>query len=424
MIAYFDIFSGISGDMTLGAFIDLGVPVTWIEKKLSTILTGFKLTADIVDKNHIKATDVVVEIIEKGELSRNYKDIKALIENSSLSEKVKKQSLTAFEKIAQAESNIHNKDIEVIHFHEIGGVDSIVDIIGSFLCIEYLGIQKVYASTVTLGSGTVNCSHGTIPVPVPATMAILKNIPVKQSDATTEIVTPTGAAIIATLATSFGAMPAMTIEKTGYGSGKRDTGSSLPNLLRIVLGDPLSDPLGDQVKPEKKLQNSIQRENIYVVKTNIDDMSPEITGFLMELLFDNKALDVCYIPIQMKKHRPGLQIEILCKKKDLDNIVNIILTETTSTGVRYHECARSFLLRQKAFVKTRFGKLQVKKIINPDNSIRFVPEYDVAKKTAKQNKIALKDVYNHILSDANPVDSNHLKQEVGHEVKPLPLDRD
>ena len=419
MIAYFDIFSGISGDMTLGAFIDLGVPVSWIQKKLSNILTGFKLTADIVEKNHIKATDIVVEIIGKDELSRNYKDIKALIEKSSLPEKVKKQSLTAFEKIAQAESNIHNKDIETIHFHEIGGVDSIVDIIGSFLCIEYLGIQKIYASTVPLGSGTVNCSHGNIPVPVPATMAILKDIPVRPTDATTEIVTPTGAAIITTLATSFGAMPAMTIGKTGYGSGKRDTGSSLPNLLRIVLGDPLRD----QLRPEKKLQNSIQKENIYVIKTNIDDMNPEISGFLMELLFDNNALDVCYIPLQMKKNRPGMQIEILCKKVDLDNIINIVLTETTSTGVRYHKCERSFLLRQKVFVKTRFGETEVKKIVNPDNSVRFVPEYDVAKKIAKQNKIVLKDVYNHILTDANPVESSHLKQGFGHEVDPLPLDR-
>ncbi|MDM8536504.1 nickel pincer cofactor biosynthesis protein LarC [Desulfobacterales bacterium HSG17] len=423
MIAYFDIFSGISGDMTLGAFIDLGVPVSWIEKKLSNVLTGFKLTADIVEKNHIKATDIVVEIIGNDELSRNYKDIKALIEKSSLPEKVKKQSLTAFEKIAQAESTIHNKDIETIHFHEIGGVDSIVDIIGSFLCIEYLGIQKVYASVIPLGSGTVNCSHGNIPVPVPATMDILKNIPVKSSDATTEIVTPTGAAIITTLATSFGPMPAMKIGKTGYGSGKRDTGSILPNLLRIVLGDPLKAPLKNPAKPEKKLQNSIQKENIYVVKTNIDDMNPEISGFLMELLFDNNALDVCYIPVQMKKQRPGLQIEILCKKEKLDNIINIVLTETTSTGVRYHECERSFLLREKAFIQTRFGKTEVKKIINPDNSVRFVPEYDVAKKIAKQNKIVLKDVYNHILTDANPVESSHFKQGAGHEVDPLPLDR-
>jgi pyridinium-3,5-bisthiocarboxylic acid mononucleotide nickel chelatase len=396
MIAYFDIFSGISGDMTLGAFIDLGVPVEWIENQLLKTLKDFKLTATIVQKNHLKAINLVVDIVEQNKLSRNYKDIKALIKNSTLSEKVKQNSLTAFKKIAEVESNIHNKDIESIHFHEIGGIDSIVDIIGSFLCIEYLKINKVYSSAIPLGSGFVNCSHGKIPVPVPATIAILKDIPVKPSGATTEIVTPTGAAIITTLTSSFGAMPEMIIKKSGYGAGKRDTGSTLPNLLRIVLGEPVINQNANQ---------NIQKENIYILKTNIDDMNPEISGFLMEELFKNSALDVCFLPIQMKKNRPGQQIEVISKKENLDNIINIILTETTSIGVRYHECERAFLVRQKTFIETRFGKTQVKKIINPDNSIRFIPEYDVAKKIAKQKQIALKDVYNQIISDCILFDS-------------------
>ena len=396
MIAYFDIFSGISGDMTLGAFIDLGVPVEWVEQKLSTVLSGFKIKSTVVEKNHLKATDITVNIVEQHEISRNYKDIKALIKKSSLPEKVKEHSLSAFKKIALAESHIHNKDIETIHFHEIGGIDSIVDIIGSFLCVEYLGIKKVFASVVPLGSGSINCSHGQIPVPVPATLGILKNIPVKPSDAKTEIVTPTGAAIISTLTSSFGTMPEMTIKKTGYGAGKKDTGSSLPNLLRIVLGDPAIN--------QKKKNITVQEETVYVVKTNIDDMSPEISGFVMEVLFDNKALDVCYIPVQMKKNRPGMQIEVICKKEDLDNIINTILTETTSIGVRYHECKRDSLVRQNTIVETRFGKLQVKKIVGLDCSVRFIPEYEVAKEVAIKKQIPLKDVYNQILSDANPLD--------------------
>ena len=396
MIAYFDIFSGISGDMTLGAFIDLGVPVEWVEEKLSTLLNGFKIETTIVKKNHIKATDITVNIVEQHELSRNYKDIKILIEKSTLPETVKKHSLTAFKKIALAESHIHDQDIETIHFHEIGGIDSIVDIAGSFLCVDYLKIKKIFASHISLGSGLIDCSHGKIPVPVPATLAILKNTPVKPSDATTEIVTPTGAAIISTLASSFGSMPAMTIKKTGYGSGKKDTGSSLPNLLRIVLGEPATN------NTEKSI--SIQKETIYVVNTNIDDMSPEISGFLMEVLFDNKALDVCYIPVQMKKNRPGIQIEVICKKEDLDNIINTILTETTSIGVRYHECKRDSLVRQNTIAETRFGKLQVKKIVGLDNSVRFIPEYEVAKEVAKKKQIPLKDIYNQILSDANTLD--------------------
>ncbi len=396
MIAYFDIFSGISGDMTLGAFIDLGVPADWVEQELSGVLSGFKIESTVVEKNHLKATDITVNIVEQHEISRNYKDIKALIKKSSLPEKVKKHSLSAFKKIALAESYIHDKDIETIHFHEIGGIDSIVDIIGSFLCVEYLGIKKVFASAIPLGSGSTYCSHGQIPVPVPATLEILKDIPVKPSDATTEIVTPTGAAIISTLASSFGTMPEMIIKKTGYGSGKKDTGSSLPNLLRIVLGEPAIN--------QKKKNITVQAETVYVVKTNIDDMSPEISGFLMEVLFDNKALDVCFIPVQMKKNRPGMQIEVICKKEDLDNIINTILTETTSIGVRYHECKRDSLIRQNTIAETRFGKLQVKKIVGLDNSVRFIPEYEVAKEVAKKKQIPLKDVYNQILSDANPLD--------------------
>ncbi len=393
MIAYVDMFSGISGDMTLGALIDLGVPVDWLKEKLTGVLEGFQLKTGIVYKHHLKATDIVVNVLDGGKSSRNYKDIKALIKKSSLSERVKKNSLLAFEKIALAESAIHGKDIETIHFHEIGGIDSIVDIIGSFLCVEYLGIKKVYASPVALGSGSVTCSHGKIPVPVPATIAILKDIPVKPSDAVTEIVTPTGAAIITTLASSFGKLPEMVIQKVGYGSGKRDTGSSLPNLLRIILGEESAD--------QGKKETAVQKQAIHVVKTNVDDMSPEISGFLMETLFENKALDVCYVPVQMKKNRPGIQIEVICFKEDLDNIIHIILSQTTSIGVRYHECERFFLLRDKVFVKTAFGKLQVKKITNPDKTVRFVPEFDVAKKIAIERKIPLKDVYAQILSDAN-----------------------
>jgi len=191
-------------------------------------------------------------------------------------------------------------------------------------------------------------------------------------------------------------MPEMSIQKIGYGSGKRDTGSSLPNLLRIVAGE-------DAVS-QKESENVLQKEMIHIVKTNVDDMSPEILGFLMEDLFENNALDVCYIPVFMKKNRPGTQIEVMCRKKELEKITHILLTQTSSIGVRYHECERSFLSREKAFVETRFGKLQVKKIFGPDQKNRFVPEYDAAKKVAKENNIALKDVYNQILSDANPLD--------------------
>lgn len=394
MIAYVDMISGISGDMMMGALIDLGVPIDWLQEKLGHVLNGFQLKTRVVYKHHLKATDLIVEVIENTRSSRNYNDIRTLIENASLPEKVKENSLSTFRKIALAEAHIHGKDIDTIHFHEIGGIDSIVDIVGSFLCVEYLGIETVYASSVPLGSGFVTCAHGKIPVPVPATVAILKEVPVRSSDAVTEIVTPTGAAIISTLAASFGQVPEMIIKQVGYGSGKRETGSSLPNLLRIILGEPLA----------KEKQTGIQSEHIYIAKTNIDDATPEFLGFLMETLFENQALDVCYIPVQMKKNRPGIQLEVICRKPDLEHIVRIILSQTTSIGVRHYKSKRSFLLREKAVVETAFGKLQVKKIINPDHSIRFVPEYDVAVTVAKERKIPLKDVYTQILSDANLLD--------------------
>ncbi len=403
MIAYFDMLSGISGDMTLGALIDLGVPVDWIEEKLSAVLNGFSLTTSRVYRHHLGATDLVVNIKEQDRSSRNYSEIKTLIQNSPLSEKVKKNSLSAFKKIAQAESAIHGKDIETIHFHEVGGVDSIVDIIGSFLCVEYLGIKKVYASSIPLGSGCVSCAHGQIPVPVPATIAILKGLPVRPSDARTEIVTPTGAAIVTTLSDSFGSLPEMVMKQVGYGAGKRETGSDLPNLLRIILGEENKDHL--------KIGAPAQRDRIQVLKTNVDDMSPEGLGFLMETLFEHNAVDVCYIPVQMKKNRPGIQIEVMCHKKDLEAVVRVIFEQTTSIGVRYHECERSVLIREKTVVQTIFGKVPVKKVTHLDNTVRFVPEYDGVRKVAREKQMPFKDVYHQILCDANSPGSNVLIQE-------------
>ncbi|MEE4363931.1 MAG: LarC family nickel insertion protein, partial [Desulfotignum sp.] len=237
MILYLDMVSGISGDMCLGALVDLGVDPAWLEAQLSPLFAGFSLTAAPVFRSHLRAVDLTVAVTDT-ETSRSYADIKALIQGSSLSPYVKKNSLAAFEKIARAEAAIHGHDVENVHFHEIGGIDSLVDILGTFLCMEKLGITAVHASAVPLGSGYVACAHGRIPVPVPATLAILEGIPVIGSDARTEIVTPTGAALAVTLAVRFGPVPPMQIVKTGYGAGKRDTGASVPNLLRMVLGRP------------------------------------------------------------------------------------------------------------------------------------------------------------------------------------------
>ena len=391
MIAYVDMFSGISGDMMLGALVDLGVPVDWLTEKLSPVLTGFQLKTDTVFRHHLKAVNLTVETQEGRGISRNYTDIRTLIEKADLPEKVKANCLLAFQKIARAESGIHGHDMDTIHFHEIGGIDSLVDIVGTFLAVDYLGIDGVYASAVPLGSGVVQCAHGVLPVPVPAVLSILKDTPVKASDARTEIVTPTGAALITTLAGSFGPMPEMKIQKTGYGAGKRETGSALPNLLRIILGE----------RTEAAETSGIQKETIQVIKTNIDDMSPEISGYLMDILLENQALDVCFTPVQMKKNRPGVQVEVLCRKEHLDTLIRLILTETSSIGVRVKEWDRFFLLREPAEIRTSLGILQAKKITGPDHRVRFVPEYEALKKAARENRLPLQEVYNRVLVDIN-----------------------
>jgi uncharacterized protein (TIGR00299 family) protein len=399
MILYADMFSGISGDMVLGALIDLGVPADWLESELLKIAHGFRLDARIVYRRHLKAINLFVNVDEKNLVSRDYSQIRELIQNCDISENVKYHSLAAFEKIALAESRIHGMDLEKLHFHEIGGIDSIVDIVGTFLAMEYLGIEEIYGSCIALGSGTVTCAHGTIPVPVPAVVKILKDVPVKSSDAETEIVTPTGAALITEMACRFGPMPEMIIKKTGYGAGKRNTGSKLPNLLRLIMGEKI--PATDSADSPGHGQSAVNREVIHVMETSIDDMNPEFFGFLMHLLFENNALDVCYIPVQMKKNRPGTRVEVLCRKPDLDNLVSLILTQTSATGVRHYECERFFLLRQSVCVETSLGRVQAKQIINPDNTMRLVPEYESVKQIGEKYGMPLKDVYARVLYEAN-----------------------
>ncbi len=480
MIAWFDIFSGISGDMTLGAFIDLGVPVDWLRKSLgllsfsseqyehgqSSASSPYIVRCENVMRNGIKAVNFFVDAAgsetgsckqeksykgnhstDKGFHTRNYRDIKKLILKSQLSPKVKSLSLSAFEKIAAAESQIHGLDIDNVHFHEVGAIDSIVDIVGSFLCVEFLGITEVYASEIPLGKGFVKCSHGTLPVPAPAVLEILKGVPVKYSGVGMELVTPTGAAIIKTLALGFGQMPNMVIDKTGYGAGKNLVDSDIPNLLRVVTGtgsDKKRRTFFDYAhhlkvvtgikKPEKTILSNdkgnvatentsayihrvadtdtdetghgsaccksvIGVEEIFVVETSVDDMNPEFFGYLMDRLFDVGALDVCYIPVHMKKNRPGTRLEAICRGDKLEEIIDLIFNETTTTGVRYTGTARAFLERKNIFINTSFGKIQVKKITRIDGREKIVPEYEVCRNIAVEKRIPLRDVYTQVCLD-------------------------
>ena len=387
MLAYFDCFCGISGDMTLGAFIDIGVPLSWLKDSLEKLpLKDFDISVESIFRSGIKAQSV--NVLTKDNLkSRHYSEIKDLVQNSSLSQKVKQKSLEIFERLATAESEIHGQPKEKVHFHETGGIDAIVDIAGTALCLEYLSIEKVIASRIPLGTGFVSCQHGTLPVPAPATISILKGVPVYGTKIPHELVTPTGAAIITSLADSFENIPDMIVKKTGYGAGKRDL-KTIPNLLRIIIGTPANH------------MSDYQQDRISIVETCIDDMNPEFFGFLMERLFEEGAIDVYLIPVFMKKNRPGTMMQVLCMENRKKSIINRILSETTSLGVRYYDVQRAKLVRKQINVKTTYGIIKAKEIQQSNGSFRIVPEYEVCKKIALEKNIPLRIVYDTIAKEA------------------------
>ena len=387
MDAYFDCFSGISGDMTLGALVDLGVSPGWLQDELTRLpLKGFQLAVTPVVRSGISANLVKVEVHDSKK-SRDFKEIKSLIETCPLSETVKSNSLNIFEKLARAEAGIHGCSPEEVHFHELGGIDAIVDIVGTALCLEKLGINKITASKLPLGSGFVDCQHGKLPIPAPATIEILKDVPVYGTEASNELVTPTGAAIIACLADSFGPLPEMSVKKTGYGAGQREL-PDRPNLLRIITGLPAASADG------------LATDEIIILETCIDDMNPELFGYIMERLFSDGALDVYWIPLHMKKNRPGTMVQVLCEEAGKDRLIQRLLSETTSLGVRYYQATRKILAREHLTIQTSFGEIQVKRIKDPDGSERLVPEYDVCREIALKRDLPLRVVYDTIAKEA------------------------
>lgn len=405
MILHLDLISGISGDMCLGALVDLGVDPAWLQERLTPLFKGFSIHTAPVFRNGLRAVDLTVTVTDH-KTSRTYPEIRSLIQKSDLPPDVKNNSLAAFEKIARAEAGIHGRDMESVHFHEVGGIDSLVDILGTFLAIDHLGVTQVTASEVPLGSGFVDCAHGRIPVPVPATLAILEGIPVIGSDAATEIVTPTGAALVATLVEKFGPVPSMVPAKIGYGAGKRDTKSRTPNILRLILGHfpekTVAPDIGfdDEKFGMNLFQPPISRDRIAVITTLIDDMNPQISGFVMDHLLEKGALDVSFAPVHMKKNRPGIRMEVLCRPKDLELMIQEIFAQTSTIGVRYHFCDRAVLDREPARMKTVFGYLDAKKIKGPNGMNRLVPEFEALARVARQRDIPLQDVYAQVFSGA------------------------
>jgi len=376
---YFDCLSGASGDMVLGGLVDLGVELSYIEDAIQGIgIKNFKLEQYSVKKNHIGAVKVEV-IIEHDQSHRHLKDINALVDKGKFSKKSKDKIKKVFKRIGEAEAKIHQVPVEKVHFHEVGALDSIIDIIGAVIGLEFLGIENFYSSAIGLGSGCVKCAHGIIPVPAPATLELVKGFPVNKREIPYELCTPTGAGIITTLAEYRDYISDMIIEKIGYGAGSRDI-QEIPNILRIIAGN----------EKEKYLEDTI-----LMVETNIDDMNPEIYSYLFEKLFKNNAKDVYITPVFMKKGRPGNVLSVLTDKKDLNNIIDLILNESSTLGVRIHEVHRKKVERHIETIESPFGKMKIKvKMIGGDKV--FYPEYEECKKISIEKNIPIAKIYNYI----------------------------
>jgi len=312
---------------------------------------------------------------------------------------VKERALSVFRRLGEAEAKIHGVPLEKIHFHEIGAVDSIVDIVGACIALDLLGVDEVQAAAPPLGSGFVETAHGRFPLPAPATLELLRGYPTQTSPERVELVTPTGAALLAEFCSHFGPIPSMTIEKIGYGAGTRDL-KKTPNVLRAVLGESMSTRLrqgyGGQASKSRSKSESEETDTIGVLETNLDDMNPQWFGDVMERLLAAGALDVFLTPVQMKKNRPGTLLTVLCAQSDVERMADLILTHTTSFGVRVHEVRRHKLQREIVIVKTRFGKIEVKLGRRGGKLVACAPEYESCKRAAAKAGVAVKEVYKEV----------------------------
>lgn len=377
---YFDCFAGVSGDMTIGAQLDLGVELESLKEQLSSLeLRGYEITSRRVQRSGISATKFDVEVDLRAQPARSLTDIRSIILASSLSDLTKSRSIAVFERLADAEACVHGTTPDKVHFHEVGAVDSIVDTVGAMIGFELLGVDRFFCSPLRVGSGLVDTEHGRLPIPAPATAELLRGATVYAGDIEGEFVTPTGAAIVATLCEEFGALPKMTIDRVGYGAGARDP-KNFPNALRLLMGETAEDVL----------QSS--DAGVVVVETNIDDMNPQVCGFVMDRAFTLGALDVFMIPAQMKKDRPGILLTILCKPAGVETMIDLLLRETTTLGVRYYNTNRRVLERAVETVETEYGPVRIKVALDGARTLHFHPEYEDCARLAIESKTPLIEV--------------------------------
>jgi uncharacterized protein (TIGR00299 family) protein len=420
-IAYLECFSGISGDMFLGALVDAGVPARVLEETVRALGVGAKLEISRAVRSGISAAKVDVYVDGEKDLpreeywerpehehlhshelqrhshshpgetgtgvstphehSRGLSEIRRIISGASISEGAKKTAIAIFEALGRAEAKIHNTPIESVHFHEVGAVDAMVDIVCAAVGAEALGVDEIICSPLNVGGGTVKCAHGTFPVPAPATVELLKDAPVYSSGLEAELVTPTGAAIVKSLASRFAAFPEMKIEKSGYGAGSRDFPGH-PNVVRLTVGE----------APSTALAAKTASETITVLEANLDDLNPQVFGYVMDRLLEEGALDAFGMPVQMKKNRPGTLLTVLCKPEDSSKLTYLIFTETTTLGVRRRDEIRQTLARRWENVGTRWGEVRIKIASMNGTVTNYAPEYEDCRRIAAEHHVPLKTV--------------------------------
>jgi pyridinium-3,5-bisthiocarboxylic acid mononucleotide nickel chelatase len=376
--AYFDCFSGISGDMTIGALIDAGASFEELRAQLATLnVPGYELAIEKVMKHGIAGTKFHVHVHDTGPQHRRLRDIEAILRASRLQSSIQEHTLAIFTRLAEAEAAIHQTTVEQVYFHEVGAIDSIVDITGAVIGLHLLGVQRVLASAVNVGSGVVRAAHGILPVPGPATAELLKGAPTYARGNDGELTTPTGAALLVTLAESFGPLPYIRVERVGYGAGTKDLPHA-PNLLRVFIGE--DSDRGDA-------------DMITVLEANLDDMNPEWFEYAQEQLFAQGALDVFYTPIFMKKNRPATKLTVLCELSNTDSIVDTLFQHTSTFGVRTYEVRRRKLHRFSQTVETPYGPVAVKIGEWRGQVMQISPEYESCRQVARRCDVPLKDVY-------------------------------
>ena len=380
-IAYFDCFSGIAGDMALGALLDAGLDMAVLSKELKKLnLKGYELKRSKVRRGELVGTkfDCLVKGCQDKHAHRSLNEILKLIDESSLNNRVKETAKNIFNAIGRVEGKIHGaQDKKDLHLDELGDIDSIIDIVGMAIAVDELGIDKIYSSPINFGRTIINTRGGALPTPSPASLELLKGAPIRISDIEAELVTPTGAGILNALSKGFGEMPQMKVSDIGYGAGAKEL-NEIPNMLRVIIG-------------ERK--RAFKEDRILIIETNIDDMNPQNFEYTLEKLFKEGALDAYTESIQMKKARPAFKLTVLCDEAKLEEMCSIIFSETTSIGIRYHESNRFKLDRKIVKVNTQYGAIKVKLSTGPDNILTVAPEYEECARIARAKKVPLKRVY-------------------------------